>query len=108
MGIRISLDDFGTGYASLSNLQLLPINILKIDKTFIDKITNQQDINQIVGNIISLAHQLGIEVVAEGVEKEEQLEYLKSHNCDYIQGYLLSRPIEEGQIVACYMQAQQS
>ena len=108
MGIRISLDDFGTGYASLSNLQQLPINILKIDKTFIDTITNQQDRNQIVGNIISLAHQLGIEVVAEGVEKEEQLEYLKQHNCDFIQGYLLSRPIEEEQIVTCYMQAQQS
>ncbi len=104
MGIRIALDDFGTGYASLSNLQLLPINILKIDKSFIDKITDKHDMNQIVGNIISLAHQLGMEVVAEGVETEEQLEYLKNHDCDYIQGFLLSRPIEEEQIIPCLMQ----
>ena len=105
MGIRIALDDFGTGYASLSNLQQLPIHILKIDKSFIDKITDKRDKKHIVGNIISLAHHLGIEVVAEGVEKEEQLEYLKSHHCDYIQGYLLSKPIGEEQILPCFLQA---
>lgn len=105
MGIRIALDDFGTGYASLSNLQLLPINILKIDKSFIDQLTDKKDRNQIVGNIISLAHQLGMEVVAEGVETEEQLEYLKNHDCDYIQGFLLSGPIEEEQIIPCFLQA---
>jgi diguanylate cyclase (GGDEF)-like protein len=99
LGIRIALDDFGTGFASLSYLQMLPINVLKIDKTFIDKITNRKDMKQIVGNIIALAHHLGMEVVAEGVELEEQLEYLKKENCDYIQGYLLSRPIEEEQII---------
>ncbi|MHB8130523.1 MAG: putative bifunctional diguanylate cyclase/phosphodiesterase [Mobilitalea sp.] len=95
LGIRIALDDFGTGYASLSYLQMLPINVLKIDKSFIDKISSQSIKNQIVGNIISLSHQLDIEVVAEGVELEEQLEYLTEHNCDYVQGYLLSRPINE-------------
>lgn len=99
LGIRISLDDFGTGYASLSHLQLLPINVLKIDKSFIDKINGQTSMNQIVGNIISLAHQLGMEVVAEGVELEEQLTYLAEQNCDYIQGFLLSKPLEETQLV---------
>jgi EAL domain-containing protein (putative c-di-GMP-specific phosphodiesterase class I) len=82
MGIRIALDDFGTGYASLNYLQILPINILKIDKTFIDKIKTENAPNQIVGTIISLSHELGIEVVAEGVEREEQLKYLINHNCD--------------------------
>ena len=82
--IRIALDDFGTGYASLSYLQMLPINVLKIDKPFIDKISSQSIKNQIVGNFISLSHQLDIEVVAEGVELEEQLEYLMKHNCDYV------------------------
>jgi len=95
LGIRIALDDFGTGYASLNYLQMLPINVLKIDKTFIDKITASNSLNQIVGSIITLSHQLGIEVVAEGVEREEQLKYLTEHNCDYIQGFLLSEPIEE-------------
>lgn len=99
MGIRIALDDFGTGYASLNYLQILPINVLKIDKTFIDKIISQHSHNQIVGTLISLSHQLGIEVVAEGVEREEQLKYLTEHKCDFIQGYLLSKPIEEEQII---------
>ncbi len=94
LGIRIALDDFGTGYASLNYLQILPINVLKIDKTFIDKIVTPNSINQIVGPIITLSHQLGIEVVAEGVEKEEQLKYLTEHGCDYIQGFLMSKPIE--------------
>lgn len=99
LGIRIALDDFGTGFASLSYLQVLPINVLKIDKTFIDRITEQYERNHIIGNIISLAHQLGFEVVAEGVEQEMQLQYLKSQDCDYIQGYLLSKPLEEEQVV---------
>lgn len=99
LGIRIALDDFGTGYASLNYLQMLPINILKIDKIFIDKITTPKASNQIVGSIITLSHQMGIEVVAEGVESEEQLSYLTEHNCDYIQGFLLSRPLEESHIV---------
>ncbi|HHT88531.1 MAG TPA: EAL domain-containing protein, partial [Clostridiales bacterium] len=99
LGIRIALDDFGTGYASLSYLQMLPINVLKIDKTFIDKIDRQDSESNIVGYIIYLAHQLGIEVVAEGVETEEQLDYLIEQNCDYVQGYLLSRPLEEDKVI---------
>lgn len=99
LGIRISLDDFGTGYASLSYLQILPIDLLKIDKSFIDKICEQDYTNNIVGNIISLAHQLGIEVLAEGVELEEQRRYLTEQNCDFVQGYLLSRPLDEEKLI---------
>ncbi len=99
MGIRIALDDFGTGYASLNYLQLLPINILKIDKTFIDKIDTKHSQNKIVGAIISLSHQLGFEVIAEGVEQEEQLNYLIENKCDYIQGYLLGKPMEVKEIL---------
>ncbi len=99
LGIHIALDDFGTGYASLNYLHILPISILKIDKSFIEKVSTSSSLDKIVGSIISLSHQLGIKVIAEGVEKEEQLNYLEQHNCDYIQGYLLSKPIEEGQVI---------
>lgn len=95
LGIRIALDDFGTGYASLNYLQMLPINILKIDKSFIDKINKVESMNQIILYIINLAHQLGVEVVAEGVEYEEQLNFLTRMGCDFMQGFLLSKPIEE-------------
>lgn len=95
LGIRIALDDFGTGYASLNYLQMLPINILKIDKSFIDKINKVESMNQIIIYIINLAHQLGVEVVAEGVECEEQLSFLSKIGCDFLQGFLLSKPLEE-------------
>ncbi|HHT88745.1 MAG TPA: EAL domain-containing protein [Clostridiales bacterium] len=95
MGIRIALDDFGTGYASINYLQMLPINVLKIDKTFIDKIGKEDTMNQIIKYIINLAHQLDIEVVAEGVEYEEQLDFLRLTGCDYIQGFLMSKPLKE-------------
>lgn len=99
MGIRIALDDFGSGYASLSSLQLLKPQVLKIDKSLIDEITSENPISHIVGSIISLAHQLDINVVAEGVETELQLEYLRKKRCDYIQGYLFSKPLKEEDII---------
>ena len=94
MGIRIALDDFGTGYASLNYLQMLPINILKIDRSFIDKVGKDNTMSKIVAYIINLAHQLEVEVVAEGVEYEEQLNFLCRNGCDYIQGFLLSKPLD--------------
>ncbi|CUH92523.1 hypothetical protein SD1D_0976 [Herbinix luporum] len=106
LGIRVALDDFGTGYASLSYLQMLPINVLKIDKSFIDKINIEDSMNQIVEHIINLAHRLGIEVVAEGVEKEEQLNFLLQHGCDYIQGHLLSAPLEDELIINQFLSLQ--
>lgn len=97
MGISIALDDFGTGYASLKYLQMLPIDTLKIDRAFVSRIGETDLGNQIIGSIIWLAHSLGITVIAEGVESIEQLEYLKAQKCDCLQGYLLSKPLEEEQ-----------
>ncbi|WP_162840271.1 putative bifunctional diguanylate cyclase/phosphodiesterase [Acetanaerobacterium elongatum] len=98
MGIRIALDDFGTGYASLSYLQKLPIDTLKIDKVFIDSIIQERESHLMVGSIISLAHHLGIDVVAEGVETNKQLDYLQSRGCNYIQGFLWGKPLAGSQL----------
>ena len=98
MGIRIALDDFGTGYSSLSYLQKLPIDTLKIDKSFIDSIANVASSKQIVGSIISLVHKMEISVVAEGVETEQQLDYLRKQDCDSIQGFLWGEPVEENNL----------
>ena len=93
MGIRISLDDFGTGYSSLSYMQRLPIDTLKIDKSFIDEINTLEDQNTIVGDIISIAHRLNMETIAEGVETINQVEYLRFNECDALQGYYYSKPL---------------
>lgn len=93
MGIEIYLDDFGTGYSSLNNLQLLPISTVKIDKSFIDQILRRDENSLILEEIISIAHKLKMNVIAEGVEEEQQKEYLKSKSCDYIQGYYYSKPL---------------
>jgi len=93
LGIIISIDDFGTGYSSLSYLKKFPINYLKIDKSFVrDIIFDKNDAN-IVSTIISMAHNLGLKVIAEGVESKEQLIFLQLRNCDFVQGYYFSRPI---------------
>lgn len=92
-GIFLSLDDFGTGYSSLSRLKLLPFDIIKIDKTFIDNIDNNEQDEKIVKTIIDLSHTLNMEVVSEGVERESQLEILKNISCDYFQGYYFSKPL---------------
>lgn len=91
-GIRISLDDFGTGYSSLSYLKGLPIDTLKIDKSFIDTITIDENTRVITETIIFMAKKLGYETIAEGVEEQEQFQYLKNLGCDCIQGFLLGRP----------------
>lgn len=95
MGVNISLDDFGTGYSSLSYLKELPINKLKIDKSFIDKIQHDESSKEIVDGIIQLAHKIELTVLAEGVETKEQLDILKNMNCDKIQGYYFSKPISK-------------
>jgi diguanylate cyclase (GGDEF)-like protein/PAS domain S-box-containing protein len=98
MGIKIALDDFGTGYSSLNYLRILPINSLKIDKTFIDNICTDSDVISIVDGIISLAHKMNLTVIAEGVETEEQFNILKEKQCDKIQGYFISRPLSTEEI----------
>lgn len=93
LGVRISLDDFGTGYSSLNYLTKMPINTLKIDKSFIDNICNSNKDAFISEAIIQLAHSLDIKVVAEGVENEEQLILLRKQRCDFVQGYIYSPPL---------------
>ncbi len=97
-GFKISLDDFGTGYSSLSYLKGLPIDTLKIDKSFIDTVISDYNTRIITESIIHMVKRLGYETVAEGVETKEQYAYLKSMECDIIQGYFLSRPIPPEQV----------
>ncbi len=97
-GVRISMDDFGTGYSSLSYLKSLPIDTLKIDKTFVDTVLQDENSNIIMESIMGMVKKLGLETVAEGVEKPEQLEYLRSIHCDNIQGFLTGRPQKEEEI----------
>ncbi|QGU95647.1 EAL domain-containing protein [Clostridium bovifaecis] len=93
LGIKVLLDDFGTGYSSLNHLKNLPINTLKIDKSFIDRIAYEESEKAIAHTLIELAHILNMDVIAEGVETEAQLEVLKAQQCDKIQGYLFSKPL---------------
>jgi len=93
IGIGIAIDDFGTGYSSLSRLKSLPISKLKIDKSFINDVVNNKDDRKITMVIISLAQGLGLDIVAEGVETKEQLEFLKKQGVSKIQGYYFSKPI---------------
>ena len=93
MGIKLSIDDFGTGYSSLSYLKRFPIDVLKIDQTFVRDITSDDNDAAIVRSIIALAHSLKLTVIAEGVETEVQLNYLREHSCNTVQGYYFSRPI---------------
>ena len=93
MGVKIAIDDFGTGYSSLSYLNSFPIDLLKVDKSFIDIMNESDSSKQYVEAIISLGHIMGFEVIAEGVEEEAQLETLRSINCDYIQGFIWGRPL---------------
>ena len=93
MGVVTSIDDFGTGYSSLAYLKRIPIDALKIDASFMHDLTTDDSDAEIVSAIISLAHNLRLKVVAEGVETEDQIAFLRSHGCDEIQGYLVSRPV---------------
>lgn len=103
MGIKIAIDDFGTGYSSLSYLNSLPADILKIDKSFIDVMNSSESSQEYVEAIISLAHVLKYEVIAEGVEEQDQLDTLKNIGCDYIQGFFWGRPLPKEEAEALVM-----
>jgi EAL domain-containing protein (putative c-di-GMP-specific phosphodiesterase class I) len=92
-GIRFSIDDFGTGYSSLSYLKRFPIDILKIDRSFVADSTTNKDDQEIIKMIIAMARNLGIDAVAEGVETKEQQDFLSQHGCHMMQGYYFGRPM---------------
>ncbi|MCT7996059.1 sensor domain-containing protein [Laspinema olomoucense] len=94
LGINLSIDDFGTGYSSLARLHELPINTLKIDRSFVSRMRGLDESCEIVQTTIALAHTLGLDAIAEGVETAEQVELLRTLDCDYAQGYFFSKPVE--------------
>ena len=98
-GVKVAIDDFGTGYSSLSYLRDMPVDILKLDKLFVDGVADEPNANLLTRGILDLARALGKLVVAEGIEKEEQAARLREYGCTLGQGYLFSRPIEASELV---------
>ncbi|WP_122433391.1 putative bifunctional diguanylate cyclase/phosphodiesterase [Pseudomonas viridiflava] len=105
LGVKLAIDDFGTGYSSLSYLRRFPVDYVKIDRAFISGLGDGTEDAAIIQAIISMAHSLGLKVVAEGVENQSQLEFLRSHGCDEVQGYLISRPIEATAMAGILLQS---
>jgi len=97
LGVKLAIDDFGTGYSSLSYLKRFPVDYVKIDKTFISELEQSKEDTAIIRAIIAMVHGLELEVVAEGVETQSQMDFLKDQRCDEIQGYLISRPVPAAQ-----------
>jgi EAL domain-containing protein (putative c-di-GMP-specific phosphodiesterase class I) len=108
LGIRLAIDDFGTGYSSLAYLKHFPLDVLKIDKSFIDDIPHLQDDMEIAATIIAMGHTLGFKVLAEGVETTAQLAFLQEKGCDGYQGYIKSRPIPAEEFAELLREQQRS
>ena len=107
LGIQISIDDFGTGFSSLNYLNQLAIDKLKIDKSFINDLPNSQNNKIIVSTIIAMAHQLGLKVTGEGIEEQDQFNFLSQQNCDEIQGYLCSAPLPPEKLEALFFEIEE-
>ena len=97
LGLCIAVDDFGTGYSSLNYLKQFPIDVLKIDRSFVDGLPEGVQDAQIARAIIAMAHSLGLAVIAEGVETQAQLDFLRDHDCYEVQGYLFGKPMAAAQ-----------
>ena len=93
LGVKIAIDDFGTGYSSLSYLNKFPADLLKIDKSFIDKMNSSDSSKQYVASIIAIGHIMGFKVISEGVEEDKQIDTLREIGCDYVQGFIWGRPL---------------
>ena len=100
LGVRLGIDDFGTGYSSLSYLQQLPVDVLKIDRAFVQCMADSPDDQQIVKTIADLGHNLGMELIAEGIERENEVPLLRQYGCDLTQGFFFARPMPAGEASA--------
>jgi EAL domain-containing protein (putative c-di-GMP-specific phosphodiesterase class I) len=98
LGVSLALDDFGTGFSSLTHLKMLPIDVLKMDRSFLADVLDDVKAKNLYVGVVQLAHSIGMEVVAEGVETREQVEFLKESGCDVLQGYYFSRPLPPEEI----------
>jgi len=108
LGVRLCIDDFGTGYSSLSYLRRFALDVLKIDRSFVSEMLNNSESQEIVKTILSLGSNLGMEVVAEGVETPEQVSRLKALGCDFAQGYFFSRPLDSAGVVRTLVNSEQN
>jgi len=100
MGVRIAIDDFGTGFSMFSRIRELPIDRLKIDRSFVTDLERDDDARTIVGSTVAMSHALGLDLCAEGVETEATAQILRTLNCDHMQGYLISRPLPPAEMSA--------
>ena len=99
LGVRLAIDDFGTGYSSLAYLKTLPVNEVKLDRSFINRLAEDYKDQALVSCVVNLARVLGFRVLAEGVETEKQLDVLRTLNCDFFQGYLRNKPLPQQEFI---------